>query len=106
MMDISSTIEEYSYFFYIEVIVPNHNEVPGTSCYNTKNKIKGREQNHTTKNQIKKSLLELAENPYWMINLNIKKLARYEDSYRLRIGKYRELYKIFYSNCVLKNPST
>lgn len=41
-----------------------------------------------TKERIKKSLLILAENPY-EINLNVGKLAGYENSYRLRVGKYR-----------------
>jgi mRNA interferase RelE/StbE len=54
-----------------------------------------------TKERIKKSLLELAENPYEVKNLDIKKLAGYEDSYRLRVGKYRALYKIINSEVVV-----
>ena len=55
----------------------------------------------TTKERIKKSLLELAENPYVVKNLDVKKLAGYEDSYRLRIGKYRALYKIINNEVVV-----
>lgn len=54
-----------------------------------------------TKERIKKSLLELAENPYEVKNLDIKKLAGYEDSYRLRVGKYRALYKIINNEVVV-----
>ncbi|MBN6206181.1 type II toxin-antitoxin system RelE/ParE family toxin [Ralstonia pickettii] len=42
----------------------------------------------------------LAENPY-ETNLNVRKLAGYEDSYRLRVGKYRALYKIIESEVVI-----
>lgn len=55
----------------------------------------------TTKERIKKSLLELSENPYESNQLNIKKLAGYEDSYRLRVGKYRALYTIIKSEVVI-----
>lgn len=47
-----------------------------------------------TKERIKKTLLELAENPYKAKHLDVKKLANYEDAYRLKIGKYRAMYKI------------
>ena len=39
----------------------------------------------TTKERIKKSLLELAENPYEVKSLDVKRLAGYEDSYLLRV---------------------
>lgn len=55
----------------------------------------------TTKERIKKSLLELAESPYRAKNLDIKRLAGYEDSYRLRVGKYRALYRIIDNEVVI-----
>ncbi|MFD2616718.1 type II toxin-antitoxin system RelE/ParE family toxin [Terrilactibacillus laevilacticus] len=54
-----------------------------------------------TKDRIKKSLLELAEDPYGTRNLDIKRLAGYEDSYRLRVGKYRALYTIIDKEVVI-----
>lgn len=53
-----------------------------------------------TKERIKKSLLILSRNPYDR-SLDIKKLAGFKDSYRLRIGKYRALYKIFKNELVI-----
>lgn len=53
-----------------------------------------------TKERIKKSLIILAENPY-KTNLDVKKLSGYEDSYRLRIGKYRALFKVIESEVVI-----
>ncbi|MFX3628151.1 MAG: type II toxin-antitoxin system RelE/ParE family toxin [Ectobacillus sp.] len=41
-----------------------------------------------TRERIKRSLLELAENPYDTAHLDVKKLAGYEDAYRIRIGKW------------------
>jgi mRNA interferase RelE/StbE len=55
----------------------------------------------TTIERIKKSLLELAENPYEVKSLEVKRLAGYEDSYRLRVGKYRALYKIIDNEVVV-----
>lgn len=55
----------------------------------------------TTKDRIKKSLLELAESPYKTRNLDIKKLAGYKHSYRLRVGKFRALYKIIDKEVVI-----
>jgi len=55
----------------------------------------------TTKDRIKKSLFDLAEDPYKIRNLDIKRLAGYEDSYRLRVGKYRALYKIIDNEVVI-----
>ena len=46
-----------------------------------------------TKGRIRKALLQLAANPY-QSNLDVKRLSGYENSYRLRVGKYRALYKI------------
>ena len=49
----------------------------------------------TPKEKIKiaKALLTLQENPY-RNDLDIKKLKRSENDYRLRIGKYRFLYSV------------
>jgi len=48
----------------------------------------------TTRNLINKKLNLLAENP-WASNNNIKKLKEKPNSYRLRQGDYRVIYKIF-----------
>lgn len=53
-----------------------------------------------TKERIKRALLLLAENPY-DTNLDIRRLAGYDDSFRLRIGKYRVLYKIMDNEIVI-----
>ncbi|MEI3614033.1 type II toxin-antitoxin system RelE family toxin [Pseudogracilibacillus sp. SO30301A] len=53
-----------------------------------------------TKERIKRALLLLAENPY-DTNLDIHRLAGYDDSFRLRIGKYRVLYKIMDNEIVI-----
>ena len=42
----------------------------------------------------------LAQNPYPNHHLDIKRLQRYENHYRLRIGKYRILYEVIES-CIL-----
>ncbi|WP_206207706.1 type II toxin-antitoxin system RelE family toxin [Virgibacillus indicus] len=54
-----------------------------------------------TKERIKKSFVKLAQNPWEANQLDIKKLAGYEDSYRLRVGKYRALYTIIESEIVI-----
>jgi len=55
----------------------------------------------TTKERIRNSLLELAENPFHVKNLDIKRLSGYDYSFRLRIGKYRALYKIINDEVVI-----
>ena len=53
-----------------------------------------KELDRKTKDRIKKSLLEIAEDPNRTQNLDIKRLAGYEKSYRLRVGKCRVLFKV------------
>lgn len=53
-----------------------------------------------TKERIKKALLLLSENPYHT-NLDIHRLVGYENSFKLRIGKYRVLYKIMEVDIVI-----
>ncbi|WP_066299349.1 type II toxin-antitoxin system RelE family toxin [Bacillus sp. FJAT-29937] len=49
-------------------------------------------QDQTTKKRIRNILLSLAENPY--SHSDTIKLTGYVNVYRVRIGKYRILYKI------------
>ena len=53
-----------------------------------------------TRARIKKSLLKLSENPQ-DTDLDVSKLRGYQDSFRLRIGKYKALYKIIKHEIVI-----
>ncbi|QBK26901.1 type II toxin-antitoxin system RelE/ParE family toxin [Ureibacillus thermophilus] len=54
-----------------------------------------------TQERIKKSLLQLSESPFDFTKQDIKKLAGYTNSYRLRVGKYRILYTIMEHEIVI-----
>ena len=55
----------------------------------------------TSQNAIISKLTLLAENPY-AVNNNIKKLQGLKDSYRLRLGDYRILYRLINKQLIIE----
>lgn len=51
-------------------------------------------QDTPTRNRIKNALLHLSENPYNQKENDIKKMKGYTNTYRLRVGDIRMIYKV------------